>query len=110
MLATLRRSDTVQGNGNRRLSGERTMMENYSKHQQGIIKRFYENYDKIQFQKLSELVTELFLAEGKKKDKLWTQTETLMLKLNVPPTRVDHICKTRDVTLLAKLVKEFSAG
>ena len=51
-------------------------MENYSKHQQGIIKRYYENFDQITLQKLSELVTELYLAEGKKRDKLW-QTATV---------------------------------
>jgi hypothetical protein len=85
------------------------MLENYSKHQQGIIKRYYENFDKIQFQKLSELVTDLYLAEGKKKDKLWASAATAMQKMDVPQSRIDNIVGKKDITLLAGLVKELSA-
>jgi hypothetical protein len=81
-------------------------MENYSKHQQGIIKRYYENFDQITLQKLSELVTELYLAEGKKRDKLWQTALAQMEKLKVPKDRIDHILGKKDVTLLAGLVKE----
>jgi hypothetical protein len=83
-------------------------MENYSKHQQGIIKRYYENFDQITLQKLSELVTELYLAEGKKRDKLWQTATSLMQKLGVPKDRIDHILAKKDVTLLAGLVKELT--
>lgn len=83
------------------------MLENYTRHQQGIIKRYYEHFDKIQAQRLSELVTDLFLAEGKKKEKLWQSAATAMQKLEVPQKRIDHILGKKDVTLLAALVKEF---
>jgi len=82
------------------------MLENYSKHQQGIIKRYYENFDKIQVQKLSELVTDLYLAEGKKKEKLWQSAATMMQKLKLPQQRIDHLVSKKDITLLAALVKE----
>jgi len=82
------------------------MLENYSKHQQGIIKRYYENFDKIQVQKLSELVTELYLAEGKKKEKLWQSAAKMMQKLKLPQQRIDHLVSKKDITLLAALVKE----
>jgi hypothetical protein len=81
-------------------------MENYTRHQQGIIKRFYQNQDGIQLQRLSELVTELYLAEGKKLDKLWQTASGNMTKLGVPAARVQHIVSQRDPELLAKLVKE----
>ena len=81
-------------------------MENYSRHQQGIIKRYYQNFDAIQAQKLSDLVAELFLAEGKKKEKLWATAQTAMQKLEVPQARIDQIMGKKDVTLLANLVKE----
>jgi hypothetical protein len=81
-------------------------MENYSRHQQGIIKRYYQNFDAIQAQKLSDLVAELFLAEGKKKEKLWASAQTTMMKLEVPQARIDQIMGKKDVTLLANLVKE----
>src|SRR5262245_25890203 len=45
--------------------------KNYTPHQQKIIKRYYENMDGIQWQRLADLVGELYLAEGKKKDRLW---------------------------------------
>ncbi len=82
------------------------MLDDYSKHQQGIIKRYYRNFDKIQVQKLAELVTELYLAEGKKKEKLWKSAIAAMQKLEVPQTRIDHIVEKQDVALIAKLVKE----
>lgn len=81
-------------------------MENYTRHQQGIIKRYYQNFDAIQAQKLADLVAELFLAEGKKKEKLWASAVTTMQKLEVPQARIDQIVGKKDVTLLANLVKE----
>ena len=81
-------------------------MENYTKHQQGIIKRYYENIDKVAWQRLSELVADLYLAEGKKREKLWTSAASFMQKLKVPQQRIDTIVQKKDVEALAKLVKE----
>ncbi len=81
-------------------------MENFTRHQQGIIKRFYQNADGIQLQRLSELVTDLYLAEGKKKDKLWATAASLMEKLGVPASRAKHIASQANPELLANLVKE----
>jgi hypothetical protein len=85
------------------------MLDDYSRHQQGIIKRYYNNIDEIQLQRLSELVTDLYLAEGKKLDKLWENAVTAMAKLKVPQSRVDHIVGKKDLKLLANLVKELSS-
>jgi hypothetical protein len=82
------------------------MLDDYTRHQQGIIKRYYQNFDRIQVQKLSELVTELYLAEGKKKEKLWQTAATAMQKLEVPQKRIDHILAKKDAALVAALVKE----
>ena len=81
-------------------------MENFSRHQQGIIKRYYSNHDSIQLQKLGELVTELYLAEGKKREKTWKSVVTLMQKLEVPQSRIDHIVSQNSPELVAKLVQE----
>jgi hypothetical protein len=81
-------------------------MENYTRHQQGIIKRYYENIDQVAWQRLSELVADLYLAEGKKRDKLWTSAASFMQKLKVPQVRIDAIVQKKDVEALAKLVKE----
>jgi hypothetical protein len=82
------------------------VLDDYSRHQQGIIKRYYRSLDKIQLQRLSELVSELYLAEGKKKDKLWESAAAAMKKLEVPQPRTDHLLKAKDPALLAALVKE----
>lgn len=84
------------------------MLHDYTKHQQGIIKRYYANFDAIQLQKLSELVSELFLAEGKKRDKLWKSAAVMMEKLGVPQERIDHLVGKRDPALVANLVKELA--
>ena len=81
-------------------------MENYTKHQQGIIKRYYQNIDQITWQKLSDLVGDLYLAEGKKRDKLWQTAAAHMAKLEVPKDRIDHILEKKDPEMLARLVKE----
>ena len=79
---------------------------NYSPHQQKIIKRYYENHDGIKFQRLSDLVADLYLAEGKKQERLWKQAEEVMQSLEVPATRIEHILAKRDPVLLAAIVKE----
>lgn len=81
-------------------------MENYSRHQQGIIKRYYENIDQVSLQKLSELVSELYLSEGKKRDRVWKSVIAMMQKLEVPQSRIDHIVQQNDPKLVATLVTE----
>ena len=81
-------------------------MENYSPHQQKIIKRYYNNIDQVAWQRLAELVADLYLAEGKKRDKLWLSAASFMEKLKVPPAKIEAIAGKKDVEALAKLVKE----
>jgi hypothetical protein len=81
-------------------------MENFTPYQQKIIKRYYSNQDQIQLQKLGELVTDLYLAEGKKREKLWQSVAAAMKKLGVPQSRIDHVVKSNDPKLVANLVTE----
>jgi hypothetical protein len=81
-------------------------LEDYTRHQQGIIKRYYANQDGIQLQMLGELVTDLYLAEGKKREKVWKSIVTAMQKLGVPQSRIDHIVAQNKPELLANLVQE----
>ena len=82
------------------------MAENFTPHQQKIIKRYYQNIDKVSLQRLAELVADLYLAEGKKRDKLWLSAAAAMGKLEVPQSRIDHIVQSADPVVLAGLVKE----
>lgn len=81
-------------------------MEDFSRYQQGIIKRYYANQDGLQLQRLADLVAELYLAEGKKREKVWKSIATAMQKLEVPQSRIDHILKQNDPKLVANLVTE----
>lgn len=81
-------------------------MEDYTKHQQKIIKRYYENIDQISLQRLSELVADLYLAEGKKREKLWESATACMQKLKLPQQRIDHVLAQKDPKVLARLVSE----
>jgi hypothetical protein len=84
-------------------------LENYTKHQQGIIKRYYEHKDAIQLQKLGELVTDLYLADGKKRERVWKSIVASMQKLEIPKARIDHLVAQDDPALVAKVVQELQA-
>jgi hypothetical protein len=79
---------------------------NYSPHQRKIIQRYYDNQGTLQLQRLADLVGELYLAEGKKRDRLWQSAGTAMEKLQVPQWRIEHLLAKKDPALLAELVKE----
>lgn len=82
----------------------------YSRYQQKVIKRYYDNRDQMDEERLSELVASLYLAEGKKRAKLWETAQDLMVRLNVPPSRIVHILKAADPAILAEVVKDIAAG
>ncbi len=85
-------------------------MSDFTPYQQKIIKRYYDNQDTIQRQRLAELVSELYLSEGKKLKKLWESAGTAMQKLGVPQGRIDHLLKQQNPALLAELVKELAGN
>jgi hypothetical protein len=85
------------------------MNKQYSKYQQKIIKNFYENREAISLQRLSELVTELYLAEGKAREKQWKYIVSALEKLGLPEARIEHLRKRDDPKLLANLVEELMA-
>ena len=80
----------------------------YSNYQQDVISRYYANLDAILLSKLQELVSELYLAEGKpKQEKLWGRAHKAMVKLKIKSAVIDHIMKKRSVTILAKNVEDW---
>ena len=84
-------------------------MAEYSKHQQRIIKNYYENQDSILLQKLGEHVTELYLAEGKAREKRWQTIADVLEKLKIPAARIKHIRESDDPGIVAKLLEELLA-
>ena len=63
-------------------------MADHTPYQRKIIDRYYKNLDAIKYQRLSELATDLYLAEGKKLDRLWIQVESSLRKVEFPEPRI----------------------
>lgn len=81
-------------------------MAERSKYQQNIIKNYYENRESIALQRLQELVTELYLSEGKKREKHWNSIRTHLEKLDVKKPQIDHLLAQDNPELVANLVKD----
>lgn len=84
-------------------------MAERTKYQEKIIKNYYRNQDAILLQKLGEQVTDLYLAEGKSRQKKWQQASALLTKLKVPAARIQHVVESDNPALLAKLLEELLA-
>jgi hypothetical protein len=82
------------------------MLEDYTPYQQKLIKRYYSNQGVLQQQRLAEMVSDLYLSEGKKRQRLWKSAAEAMQKLGVAQSRIDHLLKQDNPALLAQVVKE----
>jgi hypothetical protein len=81
-------------------------MADLTPYQQKIVKRYYDNLESLSLQKLAELVSDLYLTTGKKRQRVWENLESLMQKLQVPQDRIDHLKKQDNPALVAQLVKD----
>jgi hypothetical protein len=83
-------------------------MAEHSRYQQNVIKNYYENRENIALQRAQELVTELYLTEGKKREKNWERLVGHLEKLEVKPQTIDHLKSQDDPQLVAKLLERIS--
>jgi hypothetical protein len=78
-------------------------MTERSPYQDKLIKRYYDQRDHILLARLSEIVTELYLAEtDKKRASLWSRAEKAMEGLKIPPSIQQHIVEQKDPKVLAR--------
>ncbi len=80
-------------------------MPKRSNYQDRVIRNYYQNRDEIMLQRLGELVTELFLAEGKAKSRLWKRAGEVLAKLKIPSDQIQHLVRSDNPTLLANTLK-----
>jgi len=52
------------------------------------------------------LTGELYLTEGKKRQRVWASVVAAMQKLNVPESRIEHLRQQDNPALVAQVVKE----
>ena len=83
-------------------------MPDFTPHQKKIIDRYYENRDRIMLDKLSQLVSELYLAESdKKRDQLWDRVAAAMRNLKIEESLRAHILAKRSPEILAASLRDW---
>lgn len=88
--------------------GSDVAKKEYSAYQKSVIGAYYRNLDAIMLQKVSELVSELYVADTEaKKDRLWQRVQAALANLKIPPDIAEHILATRDVQVLAKNLQDW---
>jgi len=80
----------------------------YTPYQTEIIKRYYKNREDTATQKLSELTTDLFLAEGKKREQIWKRISAALSHLGVAPDKIEQMVNADNPVTLAEFVKKLS--
>lgn len=80
-------------------------MPERSKYQQSIIRNYYENRESIALQRAQELVTELYLSEGKKRERHWKNLEGHLQKLEVKQKDIDQLIAQDDPQAAARLIE-----
>ena len=75
-------------------------------YQTQIIKRYYNNREGIMAQKLSELTTELYLAEGKKREQVWKRITAALTQLGVEPDKIEQMVNMDNPVKLAEFLEK----
>jgi len=84
--------------------------QHLSNHQRKIVNRYYDNIDSITLNTLSEIVSDLYVAESEKKvDTLWKRAEKALAKADPEGKRAPAILESRDIASLAGFVSKLSA-
>ncbi len=86
------------------------MARDYTRHQRKTIKRYYENRDTIALQKLGEVVSEIYLAEGMKRKRLWDRVVRHLQALGVKESTWRPIVDGDKPARLAQLITELQGS
>jgi len=78
-------------------------------YQKNIIRNYYENRENISLQRVQELVTELYLSEGKKRQKYWQSLGSHLSKLDVKQQTIDNLIEQDDPQLAAQLIQKLAS-
>jgi hypothetical protein len=79
-------------------------MTERTKYQQNIIRNYYENRDTIALQRAQEILTDLYLSEGKKRAKYWESLAGHLEKLGVKPPVIKKLIQDDDPQAAAQLI------
>jgi hypothetical protein len=83
--------------------------QDYTPHQQGIIKRFYEHRDTLALQRLGELVSDMYVETSEARlTRAWKNVHKQLLAAGVHAHQAQTIVTERDLGALAKLLGELT--
>jgi hypothetical protein len=74
-------------------------------HQDRIIRNYYKNRDELMLQRLGELITDLYLAEGNARARLWKRVTEALEKLKVSRNEIQHLVESDNPALVANTLK-----
>ena len=76
-------------------------------HQKRIVRNYYQNRDTLMLNRLSELVSDLYVCtDAKAADRLWKRVETALSNLGVRKSAVRAMLDRRDLRAVARLLTE----
>jgi ATP/maltotriose-dependent transcriptional regulator MalT len=80
-------------------------MPKRTSYQDGVIRNYYRNRDEIMLQRLGDLITELYLAEGQARTRLWKRAAQALAKLKVPAEQIERLVRADDPAAAAGVLK-----
>lgn len=78
-----------------------------SRHQEKIIKNYYQNRDSIGLQKAQEQVGELYLSEGKKRETVWKRLISNLEKVGMKEKQIQDLRTADDPAMVAKALEKY---
>ena len=83
-------------------------MPEYSDYQKKLINRYYDRHEQILLDRLSELISELYLADTPRRlDQLWKRVAQTLKGLKIAPSITAHLLERRDPKLLAEHLRDW---
>jgi hypothetical protein len=79
-----------------------------TRHQEKLIKNFYRNRPAISMQRAQELVSDLYLTTGKKRDQVWKHLVGHLEQLGLPAEQVAHLQLQDNPELVAETLKKLA--
>lgn len=75
-------------------------------YQEKIIKRYYDNREDIMQQRLTELTSDLYLSEGKKRKQIWKRISAALATLGVQANQIEQLVYSDNPAKLAQFLEK----
>ncbi len=84
-------------------------MPERTRYQDNIIRNYYENRDALAVQRAQELVTELYLSTGKKRQQHWKNLKIHLRQLGMDEAAIEKLEQRDDPQEIATLVQRLTS-